>query len=105
MDFPSKGFKVSVTRTYDVYIHYTDGFVLESDDPVDIQNEIIALVVDDALNTIEKGDGVSVNSHTDTETSNGYIAFTEEFPPNVDIEYMVDNMPARLATELEDLKK
>lgn len=106
MDLPARGFKVTVTQSWDVYVYYQGGLVVDEDNPIDIQNEVVAMVCQDAINLIDNEDpGLVVKFHEDTESSNGFVAWVSDYDPDIDIEYTTAKMPAKLATELENLQK
>lgn len=105
MDLPPRGFKVTVTQSWDVYLYYQDGLVVESDDVNDIHREVVAMVYEDAMDLVYEDEGLAVKDHIETDTSNGFIAWVSEYEPDIDIEYSVDKMPSKIATELENLQK
>lgn len=98
MHLPKIGYKVRVTQEYDVYIHYSEGIIVE--EPSDIGD----IVEEDAIDLAFNEEGLSVRLHEETETSNGYIAFVETFEPKVDLVYSMSDMPKIIEEALKEKK-
>lgn len=98
------GFKVTVTKSYDVYIYYGDGIMLDADSEDSPAEQITDMVMydaeDAALNRPNDVDLV-VKRFEDTDTGNGFVAFVDEFATDCDIRYHVEQMPHHLKEALE----
>ena len=104
MDIGPIGFKVKIIQETEVYIYYQEGLVIEAPQGEE-RLELERIAIEDALDLACGDDGLVIKLHEETETSNGFIAFVQDFDPDVDIEYTIRQMPSIIAAAIEKKQK
>ncbi len=104
MDFKPVGFKVTVHQSWDVYIYYPEGLVIEAPEGEEVL-EIERIAIENALDIVFEDDGLVIREYDETETSNGFIAYVEEFDPDVDIEYTIRQIPKQIVKAIDAAQK
>lgn len=93
--YPPQAFKIKIIQEYEVYIYYQEGILADSTD------EIEAITFEEAISLIDNETGLVAKLHDDSESSNGYIAYVNEFDPDIRIVYNTQEMPTVIQQALQ----